>query len=223
MVAMEQSSTNYTTESDDALLIYIGMQQDCPDEAREAWGVFYERHRNYVLKLCNWKYYRNGDIERIENLATETFFLVWQSAAKYDACGETEPSKLQRKTRAWLGCLAFKAHRRIYAIEANQPVSDELIDMRPAPKELKTTSPSNDEQVREAISALSERDQIVLRTLIFYKDQSRPLSHTPDAELHKLAKEFDTTTDNIRQIFHRAKKKVFIALAEKKEKRGTLR
>jgi RNA polymerase sigma factor (sigma-70 family) len=71
------------------------------------------------------------------------------------------------------------------------------------------SSPSaNRKLLDEAIDSLSEKEQRVLRTTFQYYQPGKQHQRLPNDVAEDLAKELGTTSDNVRQIRHRALEKI---------------
>lgn len=193
-------------ESDENLLIFIGMKDECPDEASASWGELFCRHREYVFNLAK-KIFPRLDEDSHEDLVLETFSRVWRKASKFSSGGLTDPVRISRRFRVWLGYQLRHAYVQLFNARENT-FEDEFWSMQKAKESDCSSDNTKNGEIQKALETLTDRERIVIQTTVQYFDPDHPKKHIPDSVLQALANELNTTTDNIRQIRHRASKKL---------------
>jgi RNA polymerase sigma factor (sigma-70 family) len=194
-------------ENDEDLLIYMSMRADDPAVARAAWAEFFRRHAKYLYRCC-LRFTKNVlDEAGTNDLVQETLIRAYDRAGTFNAAGIKDTERLERRTRAWLGRIALNIFRdmlrdrdgrREVPLDENDPAPE------PEPRQTSLTS-ARRQLIDEAIDSLSEREQIVLRTVYQYYEPGKNL---PRPVIEDLANSLKTTSDNLRQIKSRALRKM---------------
>ena len=156
-----------TNETDADLLVYMTMAEDDPVCAQAAWAEFYRRHVEYVHRVC-LRAYRGvlGDEAAVADLVAEVFRAAYQNARKFDPAGVKDAAALCLRCRAWLGWVARRMVQDLLRGRSKlQARTIELEHWRQLPAQDRTgRTPTRSEQlVREAVLALSDREQLVIR------------------------------------------------------------
>ncbi len=195
--------------ADDAELLARMARADADElRARQAWGEFYSRHAGY-LRAVGMRAYAQmlGGPDGVGDLLSETFALAYRRAGTFRTDGITDPDRLRRRARAWLGWIARRVvqdalrgrggvretHLRaehwqqVARDESRQPV--ESADVR---------------RVREALLHLAPREQWVLRVTFQYYQPDRDHQRLPNDVCADLTRTLRTTPENLRQIRKRA-------------------
>ena len=154
-------------ETDEDLLVYMTMRRDDPSAANVAWAEFYTRHLEYLYRVCCRLTKGILDESGSRDLAQATFIRAYEKAITFDGEGITDPDRLQRRTRAWLGRIALNIFRDMLRGRAGVrevPLDDE--ELRSEPEQIR---PPNSVSVNrglldDAIDSLSDKEQRVLRT-----------------------------------------------------------
>ncbi len=176
--------------------------------SRGAQQMLYQRHAPYLLGVFRGRAARLLSMTTMtaEDLLHETFFRAFSRSRAYK-CGDDGPSREEsRRTRAWLGKIA---ERLLFdALRANREVPasiemDEMVDAGPP-----SSGTSQARLVREAVSALSEREQDVLRVTALYYRVGESHQRLPNDVAAQLSENWATTPENIRAIRKRALAKV---------------
>jgi RNA polymerase sigma factor (sigma-70 family) len=135
-------STNHESESDDYLLELIGLKEDFPEEALEAYGKLYERYwdKMYLIALkVNSDPNRPGWEAEAQDLVSDTFQKVFQKASKFTKGDADTPKKLQLRVLGWMTRLMRNCFYDLYldeeikqqikndrANKTNEPTPDDL-------------------------------------------------------------------------------------------------
>jgi len=206
------TSPDLTNETDADLLAYMAMAVEEPTCARAAWEVFYQRHVEYLYRVCLRAY---GDIlggqAGAADLVAEVFRAAYENAHKFDPAGITDPQRLQLRARAWLGWAARRLVQDLLRGRGKLPTQSLKLDhwQQVAERGRPGAKPSANERfVREAIGSLSEREQLVIRTTFQWYRPDKQHQRLPNDVAAELAVTLRTTPENLRQIRRRALKKI---------------
>jgi RNA polymerase sigma factor (sigma-70 family) len=198
-------------ESDEDLLVYMTMRNDDLSVANSALSEFYERHKGYLYRVCRRLTTGVLDESGAADLVQDTFIRAYERASTFDSEGITNPDRLQRRVKAWLGRIALNIFRDMLRGRAGireVSLDDEEISKEPEQTALPSTISSDRRLLDEAIDSLSEKEQRVLRTTFQYFQPGKKNQRLPNDVAEDLAKSLTTTSDNIRQIRRRALRKI---------------
>lgn len=201
--------SEFDNHDDEELLEYMVLRNEDPALSMEAYGEFYKRHVNYLYNVCLRKHFDYIGEEKVMDLVQNTFKQAFEKAKTYKPIKDKGTDRMQ--VRAWLGKIAENIY--IDAIRNENKIryvrlSDEQWENQPEITKTQPLSPSQELLLKTIEDCLSERELEVLRlTADFYKPESKN-QYTQRGEIEGLAKRFQTTSENIRQIRSRARKKV---------------
>lgn len=210
-------ATTKTDETSTELLAYMALyQNDEPQEAEEAFNIFYNRYFHFVtavvFKNCpkGSAYY---DQSLIKATVHNTFYNAYFRAETFKTEGEIEETKLELRVKAWLSQIAKNEMRQLLKATIpylnNNKFTKDVTSTEPTelPSYLREDKPTSFERdlIDRALATLPERENHVLLTYMRFQDGKKKL---PPEELERLATLYDTTSDNLRQIKSRALKKV---------------
>jgi RNA polymerase sigma factor (sigma-70 family) len=186
--------------------------------AREAWAEFYRRHAGYLYAVCLRAYRRLlGGEAGVEALVSDTFLAVFQrGAATFQACGSPDQETARRRVRAWLGQIA----RRLALLQLRQrrATTEDLAEAVSCriPARTAAAQPVDGQAAQRVCRAmqkvLSERERDVLATRMQFYDPERNQQRMEPEVLRDLARRWQTTPENVRQVYHRALAKLRQAL-----------
>ncbi len=205
-------SAELAGETDADLLVYMALAGDDPSVARAAWAEFYRRHAEYLYGVCLRAYAELlGGEPGVCDLVADTFKRAYEYAGRFDADGMDDPERLRLRARAWLGRIAQRILQTTLRGRGKLPTR--LLEQnewhrvaeRPPPTEPRV---QRTRAVREAILALSKREQIVVRVTVQWYQADKTHQRLPNEVAADLAATLGTTPENIRQIRHRALKKI---------------
>lgn len=201
------------TTSDEDLLALMGRKEN-PDLARAAWDAFYSRHVSFLYGVCFRAYGRRLGSHGVEDLVAEAFRRVYTRGARRYQEAEVEDAEARlRRVRGWLTTIAEHLACDILAGCRLERINFEQEEWQNIPeKQEETVSEITADVCRVMRSTLNAREEDVLRTTFHWHDPTREYRRLPEAVLSDLAKRWDTTPDNIRQIRSRALKKLKSAL-----------
>ncbi len=177
--------------------------------ARAEQTEFYRRHVGYlyaVLKRqCAGALARSQ--QEVEDLVQDTFRRAFERAETFHSDGVTGAEHERQRSRAWLGRIA--KHLLSDALSRQRELSTlaEWVEAVAESPEAAQPSPLL-RLVEEAIQALPEREQDVLRVFGLYYRAGEVNQRLPNAVSAELAARWNTTPDHIRVIRSRALTKV---------------
>lgn len=210
-VQTSKSGLDLSQETDEDLLVYMTMRDDDPSAANEAWAEFYQRHADYLYKVCCRVSKGILAGSGPKDLVQETFIRAYEKASTFDNGGITDPNWLRLRARAWLGRIALNIYRDM--LRGRRDVTEMSVDsqeLEAAPEQTPSPAPTsiNRRWLDEAIETLSEREKHVLRITYQYNQPGKKHQRLPNHVAEDLAKTLNTTSDNIRQIRRRALQKI---------------
>ena len=183
-----------------------------PAEARRAQAVLYERHGRYLLAV-----FRGRSLKLLracsmspEDLLQECFIKAFRLAASYQSGTELSPIEEQRRSRAWLGRIAERLLLDTLGKHGSETVElpDDLEDEAPP-----SSKPSpHKELFRQALEALPEREQDILRTTALYHRADLEQQRLPNDVSADLCAFWGISPANLRAIRKRAFDKIKSAL-----------
>jgi RNA polymerase sigma factor (sigma-70 family) len=195
--------------ADDAELLARMARADADElRARRAWGEFYARHADYLRAVCLRAYAQMlGGPDGVGDLVSETFALAYRRAGTFRTEGITDPHRLGRRVRAWLGWIArrlvqdaLRGRRRVRETHLHadhwQQIARDESGSRPDSPDV--------QRLREALLHLTTREQWVLRVTFQYYQPDKDHQRLPNAVCAELAQTLRTTPQNLRQIRRRA-------------------
>jgi len=207
-----QERSAYARESDGDLLVYMSMAKDDPAASRSAWEEFYSRHATYLYAVCFRAYgCLLGGEPGVCDLVADTFRRAYEHAGTFEDGGVTDSTRQRIRARAWLGRIAQRLVQSALRSRSRTPMRfldqwewQNLAQARPkAPK-----AGPQIKSVREALMALPEREQLVLRVTMQWYRPGEVHQRLPNEVTSDLARTLQTTPENLRQIRRRALHKV---------------
>jgi len=200
--------------SDFELIRCMADQQNDFVGARTAWGLFYRRHRAFLLGICRSDYGYLLDEDGVSDLVQDVFMKVFDSASTFDhaeACGDDIQ---QRKCRRWMARIAENLVRDRHRSQAGvRLVDDEENETLIAGKDDDPSDSGVPESERlkllkSGLALLSETEQTVLRATMFCWQADHQHQRMPHTAMEQLSKQVGKSPENIRQIRSRALKKL---------------
>jgi RNA polymerase sigma factor (sigma-70 family) len=203
----------FADDPDEDLLAYMAMRVLDPVASRQAGAEFYERHKKFVFAILRSRNYGKliGGDDGLGDVVQQTFFTAYERAATYRSCSSGDRDRQRRACRNWLVGIArniirdtLSRHISIVTDEA----FDDCLDVGVDP----TIPPEKESEVvrliEEELDAMTEREQVVLRTTMEYFKPGETNQRLPNAVAATLAKQLGTTTQNVRAIRSRACRKI---------------
>lgn len=205
-------------EPDDAELLFrIANSRAGSDAARAAQSAFYRRHVRYLYAAVLKRSARLLELSSstAEDLVHDTFQRAFARASTFRRDGITDPDRLRRRARAWLGRIAQRLLADALG-DTHETSDSPYLDALSANEDAEPT-PDDDpsprlELVCRALESLSEREQDVLRVSALYQRLGEAHQRLPNAVAAELAARWGTTTENIRAIRSRAMKRLRAAV-----------
>ena len=205
-------TSDLADETDADLLVLMTLAGDDPAGARVAWEAFYRRHVAYLYGVTMRAYGKVlGGEAGVSDVVAETFKRAYEHAETFDAGGVEDAERMRLRTRAWLGRIAerlvltrLRGKRRLPTQRLELGRWQEVGD-RPARGE---GDGERIERVREAILALSEKEQVVIRVTFQWYEPGADHQRLPNEVAADLARTLQTTPESLRQIRKRALAKI---------------
>jgi RNA polymerase sigma factor (sigma-70 family) len=200
---------------DDFELIRRMAERDAnPTLARQAWAVFYVRHRGCMLRVTGVAHTDLIGPDRVRDAVQDGFVKSFAGAKNFDRTECCEPIVQQRKVRAWLGRIienvirdSFRGQPQVTFVD-----SEDLEDLGGSvPDAIDQIGVPENERLRlleSGLSLLSDEEQAVLRATMFWWRSGVRQQRMPNSAMQRLAVQLGTTSDNVRQIRSRAMKKL---------------
>ncbi|MDR0683011.1 MAG: sigma-70 family RNA polymerase sigma factor [Dysgonamonadaceae bacterium] len=189
--------------SDEDLLIIISFQNENEKEAKEAFKIFYNRHKDFLWSLCYSICTKNKKISEGKELAKDIFnntmMSVYKSSHTYDS--------QKGKVRTWMSRIAKNEMCDLLKRETRHiPLNEDICPVINVDVEEEINIPSPEKKVLdEALNKLSEKETDILLTYMQYSDGNK---HLPDEVLNELRQRYNTTAESLRQIKKRSLDKV---------------
>lgn len=219
MAAQGTTHTDYGTETDEDLLIFMSMREEDVESARAAWAVFHARHARFIYGQCCWtleryigdRYGKQAIRDMAAELANETLLRVCEKAGTFKLKGSRDPDQMRRQVRAWAGTIARNIvcdWLRNRSHETGAGTIDALTDT--------DDEETNDEVhrdpvfdcIRRLVDALPEKERMVLDTYMMFYDPRDPGRKLPSEESKQLAAQLGLSTVSLRQIKGRVMKRL---------------
>jgi RNA polymerase sigma factor (sigma-70 family) len=215
--------------SDVELLEVIGNKTD-PAWSDAAFIEFANRHRDYMLSACSRTAEAlNGDAW-VADMLEDTFTEVYDQACKFSVPKDAARNvDLQRRyVRGWMGKIAefklrgyLRGHDRESTqgedgwemVEQKHPIQS--AEVEPQASEDKSDGLSDLSLVHEALEQLNEREQLVIRTTFQFYRIGEKFQRLPNKDADALAKQLNTTPENVRKIRQRAMENIRAYIAQK--------
>ena len=193
-------------------MVAMAFADDDPPAARAAWEEFYRRHVDYLYAACVRAYAPLlGGPAGAADLVADAFKRAYEYADRFDDGGLTDSDRLRLRTRAWLGRIAQRLAQN--TLRGRSRLKERLVDLDrwqqiAGPADADAGDPERITAVRAAITALNEREQIVIRTTFQWYAPDQPNQRLPNDVAAELAQTLQTTPENLRQLRRRAMAKI---------------
>jgi DNA-directed RNA polymerase specialized sigma24 family protein len=221
-----QRISDFCDEDDYDLIGYMTLRADDLAGAELAWQEFYRRHFPYLFGIFRREYLNVFDEGCLEDLAINTLYKVFDKADTFEPFPEATKSVQRKHVRAWLGRIManlLKSELETYkGLRIEHPDIENEFGEDGWDQIRKDEQKQNDGPwvqrspawtakkllFQEALRDLSERERTVLLVSSEYERPDRDHQKLPLAVSAWLAELYNTSTDNIRKIRERAKRKV---------------
>jgi RNA polymerase sigma factor (sigma-70 family) len=182
-------------DSDEDLLIMTSFQNENEEEAKEAFKIFYDRHKQYLWNLC-CKVCR--DIDMANDVMQNTWIAIYKYSHTYNA------NKSSVKT--WMSKIANNEMIDLLKKETSFIHLNEDVYSIPDVDDAEEITPSLEKrEVDKALNLLSDKEKDILLTYMQYSDGNK---HLPDEVISELCRRYSTLPANLRQIKKRSLNKV---------------
>lgn len=200
-------------EASEDLLVYISMQEDEPEAARQAFHEFHRRFKKYVWEVSVTLSRCISDPNR-DILAKDIFGNTFQDVfANYRSKAYFDPRKCQdmeKGIKVWLSGIA-KNHLKRLIDAARAASSVSYLDTFPErpffdtydPKEEMADSPRM-VVLKRALEHLSDKEREILLISVQFEEQGG----MPEEIKRSLCATYGVLPDSLRQIKKRAKEKI---------------
>lgn len=223
-------------ESDDDLIDLIGMKNEFPQEAMDAYGKIYQRYWDVMYYVARGV---TRDEPTAEDLVADTFNMVYNKASTFKKGKIRNPSNIRLSIQKWMTTImqrifydnyldeAYRDHRdagnskESYIIEKKHIIKHlqddyegfiDQLEQEELYQENEQTNVVDDERI-------SENELKITKYLASLPERDRdiiltsynyhiPGKYTPSEVLDELEKKWDTTRDNIRKILQKFRKSI---------------
>lgn len=220
------TATGFSKKDDYELIELISLHKQDLSTAELAWFELHKRHSKYLFTILREGCGGMLDSSNIEDLVSETLWKAFEAAETFKRGSGVDAPDQKRHIRGWLGRIATNLYLReleksngLTILYPDSQNDDGKVGWKWVDNEL---SHQNQNQwvernadvalkkqwVAEGFNRLNEREQFVLRATLEYEHPDRVNQRLPNAVSANLARELNTTPQNIRQIRKRAKEKV---------------
>lgn len=205
---------DFASESDDDLLVYMAWRHEDAEHAAGACSELFKRHRAFLITVVRNAYRDVLGEEGVEDVVMGTFLRAIEGASTYQPRGAGDPEAARRNVRAWLGQIAKNVAMDVFREpDARIPLAPaDLPDNIPAPLTLPSGQTREEECVRDVLESLPERERCVALVTAQHSDGSAGPQRLPNGVAADLARAFNTTPENIRQIRKRVFAKIKAAV-----------
>jgi len=210
------TASQFDVDNDSQLLSYAALRDEDLEFAREAWGVFYLRHREYLARMCTRCFGSSLDQEQIQDLVHDTFLRAFEKAHTFTAGIYPEEDSHRKHVRAWLGTICRNLFLEHLEALPKLEIVDVELDLLPGPSLVSVETEREDgselsprvQSITNALATLTEREQDVIRVTMEHWNPGDNFSRLPNQVAAQLAAFYRTTSSNIRQIRKRAMDKI---------------
>ena len=182
-------------------------------EARDAWGLFYTRHYQFVARVST---YRHGYLlgsAGVNDLVQDTFINAFNGAHAFDHAEQCGALEQELKCRGWLVAIAHNLVRDRYRGQPEVRLIDEA-DLELAglpdgnPDQIQSPESERLRLLESGLGLLSDQEQTVLRATVFWWQADREHQRMPESAMQQLSTDLGKSSDAIRQMRLRALKKL---------------
>jgi len=196
--------------SDAVLLTLMARRHTDAATARLAWEEFYRRHCPYLYAVaCKVGIVNDSDRH---DLVHETFLRVFEKAHTFEGDGTTDSTQSRRQVRAWIGRIAHNIFQdMLRRLKGDRAAAIRIQDdAKIRPQAVGPDDPPSPvlQAILQAIDSLSAREQEIIRVTWQYYAPGQKQQRLPHNVVARLARDLNTTPENIRKIRQRAVRKI---------------
>lgn len=223
-------------ESDDDLIDLIGMKNEFPEEAMDAYGKIYQRYWDVMYYVARGV---TRDDATAEDLVADTFNMVYNKASTFKKGKIRNPSNIRLSIQKWMTTImqrifydnylddAYKDHRDAGNAEESYIIEKKLIVKHSQDDyesfidrlEQEELHHKNEQTYMVDEEQVSENELKIRKYLTPLPERDRdiiltsynyyiPGKYTPSEVLDELEKKWGTTRDNIRKILQKFRKSI---------------
>ena len=105
-------------ESDDYLIELIGLKDDFPEDARNAYGELYNRYWEVMLAIARKFCANSNDCEAdAEDLVMDTFNVIYNKKARSFDKSKVNRANIRQSIKSWMKTVMFSVHYDLYIDE----------------------------------------------------------------------------------------------------------
>jgi len=209
------NNDDFKQEDDEILLLYMAEKEGNPKSARLAYAEFFERYKEFVARLCQSILINIVDGNDANDLCMEVFYRIYERAETFNSGTLSDQLEIRRNIELWINRIArnmFIDMKRVEKInfakhEEYKPIYNEL--KKEEPSEWAPLSLQAMNAFEEEYEKLSPRDREIMIFSGLYYDLEKGESDMPSEIIERIALEFGTTSENIRQIRSRFMRRVY--------------
>ncbi len=196
-ITVECVIKEYGNLSDRELMEYVALKDT---DAPQAFTCLYERYKSYVWSIITNRVLKFTSLETAEDLSQQVFLKIWQKADQFGKTNKTPNFK------GWIGKISVNVVHDWFTDFQFTDDLDEAYDV----VELAEDSADTLERryFEEALDTLTEREKDIITLYYETHDPRNSQSKTPRILLMELYKKFNISNEGVRQIRHRAKRKI---------------
>ena len=216
MAAIKNKKDNsFIEETDEDLLVIISMKDD-KESSNLAFTEFHRRFKCFIYGMAIKITTNLPSSEELRDAVFQnTLINVYRYCETFDTAGETDSNKIRKRIHGWLVIIA-KNELRALLRDQQSTIDPEILSSSFYEKPENENDTNNEvtyseEIVSKALKTLKNKEQHIFMTYWLYYEPGKgsQAKNLPDDIRDELAKKYETTPENIRQIISRSKKKVF--------------
>ena len=222
-ILVPKTTIDFSGDSDVDLLAYMGMRDEDPGAARDAFAEFYQRHALWLYKSMRGKFMKqlpDGE-DGVKDLVQETFQKAYLGAHTFDAGSQSNAGAICGRVRAWLGAIGNNIRYDLFRLPDGLDGAIELSDLlyKSVVEPSSELSPEA-EFLRGVLDALSDRERDIVLENAFHMTFHGKHQRLPNEVSAALVRRWNTTPENIRAIRSRTYKKIKEALLARSQQMG---
>lgn len=201
---------DFHAEGDEDLLAWMSMRDEEPELAQAGCDEFYQRHLNYVYTVVRRAFQTLVGEAAVDDLVSDTFGRVFERAGTYTPCGAPDANGKRQNVLAWVGKIALNVgadylrdpNTRLEFVDDWEPVEPQMVSRDGGTLSIEA------QWAGEALESLPVRERTILLATLQHYVVGAENQRLPNGVAEDLARTYQTTPVNIRQIRKRALAKV---------------
>lgn len=185
-----------------------------PQQAREAWSLFYIRHHQFLRRVCASRHGYSLGLAGVKDLVQDAFINAFNGAQTFDHAEECGAHEQELKCRGWLLAIAQNLLRDRYRGQPEVCLVDEadLESLAGAsdgdPDQIEAPQSERLIVLKAGFGLLSDAEQTVLRATMLWWKPDRRHQRMPESAMQELSKQTGKSPATIRQMRLRALRKL---------------